>query len=70
MTPAGTCFQLVAFKGAGAGQTNVLCGVPGVSTLSSLGSGEAFLTSLVRDVEARFAGFSALPMPLLESLAR
>lgn len=29
---AGTCFQLVAFKGAAFGQTNVLCGVPGVAT--------------------------------------
>ena len=35
VTAAGTCFQLIAFKGAGFGTTNVLCGVPGVSSLSS-----------------------------------
>ena len=70
VTSAGTCFQLVAFKGAGVGQTNVLCGVPGVSTLSSIDTGEAFLTSLVRDVEARFATFSPLPLAELESMAR
>lgn len=32
---AGTCFQLVAFKGAAFGQANVLCGVPGVATTSA-----------------------------------
>ena len=34
VTPAGTCFQLIAFKGAAFGTSDVLCGVPGVSTLA------------------------------------
>ena len=34
VSPAGTCSQLTAFKGASFGLTNVLCGVPGVSTLA------------------------------------
>jgi hypothetical protein len=35
VTAAGTCFQLVAFNGAAFGTSDVLCGVPGVSTLSA-----------------------------------
>ena len=31
---AGTCFQLIAFRGATYSLTDVLCGIPGVSTLS------------------------------------
>jgi len=34
VTAAGTCFQLIAFKGANFGTSDVLCGVPGVSTLA------------------------------------
>ena len=37
VTAAGTCFQLIAFKGAGFGTSDVLCGVPGVSTLRAGG---------------------------------
>ena len=39
---AGACFQLVAFKGAGNGQTNVFCGLPGVSTLAAVSQGGSF----------------------------
>lgn len=35
LSPAGTCFQLTAFKGTSFGLTDVLCGVPGVSTLAN-----------------------------------
>lgn len=35
VSAAGACFQLVAYKGAAYGLTNVVCGVPGISTLSS-----------------------------------
>ncbi|MSQ09854.1 MAG: hypothetical protein EXR52_02450 [Dehalococcoidia bacterium] len=38
VTAAGTCFQLVAFKGAGFGTTNV----PGVSTLSAGAAGASW----------------------------
>jgi hypothetical protein len=34
---AGTCFQLIAFKGAGFGTSDVLCGVPGVGSLGAGG---------------------------------
>jgi hypothetical protein len=33
---AGMCFQLVAFNGPAFGVTNLICGLPGFSTLSHL----------------------------------
>ncbi len=42
VTAAGACFQLVAYRGAGFGISDVLCGVPGISTLSGVsGAAEA-----------------------------
>ena len=34
VVPDGTCFQLLAFSGAALSTSNVVCGIPGVSTLS------------------------------------
>jgi hypothetical protein len=68
VSAAGTCFQLIAFKGAGIGQTNLLCGIPGISTLSSAGTGEAFLQGLTRGVEQRLNGvtFPSATAPVVE----
>lgn len=35
--PAGACYQLAAYQGAGFGVTSVLCGIPGISTLGHRG---------------------------------
>ena len=53
VTAAGTCFQLLAFKGAAFGNSNVLCGVPGVSTLAALpaGAGRTAADALAEVIE-------------------
>lgn len=45
VTPAGTCFVLVGFRGGAFGSSDVLCGIPGVITLSASGSAN-ILTSI------------------------
>ena len=56
VSPAGACFQLVAFRGTGFGTSDVMCGVPGISTLSHLTSVpqvEAQLRSALQGVSMR-----------------
>jgi len=62
VTAAGTCFQLIAFKGTRFGTSNMLCGVPGVSTLAAGGHTAAAtnLPDLAADVERRLKN-AALP---------
>ena len=65
---AGTCFQLIAFKGAGFGTSDVLCGVPGISTLgaqagSRAGRGAGTVGEAAAAVQDRLAGF-VLPAAL------
>lgn len=38
VVPAGTCFQLTAFKGTAFGLTDVVCGMPGVTTFAASGN--------------------------------
>ena len=56
---AGACFQLVAFKGAAYGTTEVLCGVPGVSTLSGVTT-EAALVGVVGRIAGVSGGLSSV----------
>lgn len=52
---AGTCFQVIAFKGAGFGTSDVLCGVPGVSTLG-LGRASIAAAAALEAVADRLGG--------------
>ena len=55
VTEAGTCFQLIGFKGAGFGTSDVLCGVPGVSTLAMGAAGPNRAAAVLADVAERLA---------------
>ena len=57
VTAAGTCFQLIAFKGAGFGTSDVLCGVPGVGTLGAGAAG----SNAPSGAPAKLAGSTAAP---------
>lgn len=46
---SGTCFQLLGEGGPGTGSTNILCGVPGVSSLNSSKLSVAALQTLMAD---------------------
>ncbi len=61
MTAAGTCFQLIAFKGAGFGTSDVLCGVPGVSTLAVGGAKLQAAGDALAEAAERLAGLASLP---------
>ena len=62
VTAAGTCFQLIAFKGASYGTSDVLCCVPGVSTLTA---GPRSLTAMetLHQVETQLVGLRATTIP-------
>lgn len=63
VTAAGTCFQLIGFKGAGFGTTDVLCGIPGVGTLSAGGPSGKTAADAMAEVAERLQGLNA-PMAL------
>ncbi len=63
VTTAGTCFQLIAFKGAGFGTSDVLCGVPGVSTLAVGGAKLQAADDALAETAERLSG---LALPTLE----
>jgi hypothetical protein len=46
VVPAGTCFQLVAYRGADFGTSDVLCGVPGIVTLTTVREAFAALSGV------------------------
>jgi len=64
--PEGSCFQLVAFKGVAFGTSDVLCGIPGISTLSA-GVAKRTAGDVMAEAAERLAGVS-LPtaMPALQ----
>lgn len=59
---AGSCFQLIAFKASEFGTTNVLCGVPGISSIpdggpASLKAAHQALQAVGGTMAAAGAGF-------------
>ena len=60
---AGACFQLVGFRGVGIGFTELLCGVPGISTLSQDGA-----PATLQSLQDRMA--LVLPKAALQGIAQ
>lgn len=71
--PAGACFQLAAYRDSGLGYTDILCGVPGISTLDSAARRTASVEGVaaavqqaLEPVRGRFASVvaeGAAPLP-------